>query len=86
MLEKPPLPTWMDYEKARQISQYRGLGFSQEDIAVRLGLSQQTVSRYLSGLREQAERSDNTDQFFLGLIIGGITAALLIGLLSSRSG
>ncbi|MEE9173655.1 MAG: helix-turn-helix domain-containing protein [Thermoplasmata archaeon] len=74
----------MDYEKARQISKYRALGYTQEDIAGRVGLSQQTVSRCLSTIRDQAQDSENADTFFLGLILGGIAAAFLIGLLRSR--
>ncbi len=74
----------MDYEKARQISKYRALGYTQGDIARRVGLSQQTVSRYLSTIRDQAQDSENADTFFLGLILGGIAAAFLIGLLRSR--
>ncbi len=83
VLEQPPLPAWMDYEKARQISKYRALGYTQEEVARTVGVSQQTVSRYLSTIRDQAQRSEDADGFFLGLILGGLAAAFLIGLLRS---
>ena len=83
MLGKPELPAWMDYEKTREIARYRALGYTQNEIAKQVGLSQQSVSRYLAALRDSASSSGNLDMFLLGLILGGIGAALLMKFLSS---
>ncbi len=73
----------MDYEKAREIARYRALGYTQKEIAEQVGFSQQSVSRYLAALRDSASSSGNLDMFFVGLILGGIGAALLMKFWSS---
>ena len=78
------LPTWMNPDRARNIALYRALGYSQGEIAGEVGISQQTVSRYLQGLHETAKDSDDLQKFFIGLIIGGLGAALLGYLLSKK--
>jgi hypothetical protein len=70
------LPEWMDERKAARMAQLRALGWSQARIAQDVGVSQQTVSRYLRGIEEAAEESDDLNAFFLGLLIGGLGVAL----------
>ncbi len=71
------LPSWMDQEKAKRIVELRGIGYKQKEIAREMNTSQQTVSRYLTEIKKQAEESENLDKFFLGLFLGGIGGALL---------
>jgi transcriptional regulator with XRE-family HTH domain len=76
-----PLPGWMDRYRASRIARLRALGYSQKEIAAELGVSQQTVSRYLKGINEAARQSENRDQFLGALLaIGG--AALIAWLLN----
>lgn len=74
----------MKPDRARSIALYRALGYSQEEIAEELNISQQTVSRYLNGLHESAKGADDLEKFFVGLIIGGIGAALLAYLIGKK--
>lgn len=69
-MRQPELPDWMDVYRAQQIAKLRAAGYSQRDIAEELGISQQTVSRYLKGINEAAESSGDRD-FFIGLLILG---------------
>jgi transcriptional regulator with XRE-family HTH domain len=78
------LPSWMNTDKARDIATYRAVGYSQKQIADELGISQQTVSRYLRGLRDTAKGNDDLNKFFIGLILGGLGAALLAYLLRRK--
>ncbi len=81
------LPEWMNTDRARNIALYRSLGYSQEEIAEELRISQQTVSRYLAGLRKTAEDAQGTDdlqKLFIGLIIGGFSVALLAYFLKQK--
>lgn len=70
----------MDQRKAARMAQLRALGWTQARIAKDVGVSQQTVSRYLHAIEEAAEETDDLNAFFLGLLIGGIGVALLASL------
>lgn len=65
----------MDPPLAQRVAKLRALGFSQTEIAREVGVSQQTVSRYLRAINEAAEDADNRDAFLLGLLLGGIGVA-----------
>ena len=81
------LPEWMNADRARNIALYRSLGYSQAEIGEELSISQQTVSRYLAGLRKTAEDAEGTDdlqKLFIGLIIGGFSVALLAYFLTKK--
>jgi len=70
--------------RRRDIAMYRAVGYSQSQIADQLGVSQQTVSRYLRGLRDTAKRNDDLNKFFIGLILGGLGAALIAYLIRKK--
>lgn len=68
-----PLPSWMDRYRASRIARLRALGYNQSEIAAELGVSQQTVSRYLKAINQAARESEDQDKF-LGVLlaIGGM--------------
>jgi hypothetical protein len=82
--DKLDLPDWMDLEKARRIASLRALGYRQAEIARKVKVSQQTVSRYLKKIQDAAKKGGDDEAFFAGLILGGIGAALLYKLLQKR--
>ena len=64
-----------------EIVKMRGLGFSQSEIALRLGVRQSAIQYQLAKINERAQR-EGIDDVFLALIIGaglGIAAGLIIG-------
>jgi len=74
----------MNTDKARNIALYRAVGYSQKQIADQLGISQQTVSRYLRGLHDTAKREDDLNKFIIGVILGGVGVAFIAYLLSRK--
>lgn len=71
------LPAWMDEGKARRIAQLRALGYTQKQIADQVGVSQQTVSRYLAEIRGAADNADDLEKFLLALLLGSAALAFL---------
>lgn len=74
-------------EDIRQIIQMRGLGYSQQEIADRLGISRKTVENHLSRLRgqaQEAEEGDGLDNLFWGILLGAGALALLGALLNNN--
>jgi DNA-binding NarL/FixJ family response regulator len=63
-------------EMDRQIMQLRALGFQQDDIAQRLGISQATVSQRLYNINQQVQNQDPAKAFW-ALILGGATIYLV---------
>lgn len=76
----------MNLERARQIAKLRAVGYSQADIAEELGISQQTVSRYLKGINDAAQESGDRDAFIAALLVGAIGIGLLWMLLRRSEG
>lgn len=70
----------MDPRRAAQIAQLRALGYSQRAIAQRLGISQQTVSRYQKGINQAANEADDLQEFLMGLLILGLGVGAAIAL------
>lgn len=77
---EPDLPDWMDPRRAARIAQLRALGYNQKQIADQVGVSQQTVSRYLTGINEAAEESGNEEDFLMGLLMVGLGVAAIVAL------
>jgi transcriptional regulator with XRE-family HTH domain len=77
------LPPWMDRYKASQMVQYRALGFNQAKIAERVGVSQQTVSRYMAAVNESAQQSPNLQEFLLSIVMIGAGVALFAALMKN---
>lgn len=75
------LPSWMDRYKASKMVQYRALGYNQEAIAGELGVSQQTVSKYLAAVNQSAKTSTDTQEFLLALLMVGAGVALFAALM-----
>ena len=73
-------------EMDRRIMQLRALGFRQEEIAGKLGISQGTVSQRLLGINKLAREHEpeNLESFFVGLLLGGFIVALIAEALSRR--
>ena len=68
------------------IVKMRGLGYSQNEIAQKLGISQSAVQYQLSRINEKA-RSEGDDDVFLALLIGAgvaIGAGLLLAKLFEK--
>ncbi len=65
--ELSALPDWVDRYKASQMVQLRALGYNQAEIAEQVGVSQATVSRYLSAVNEVAQQSKDQLKFLLAL-------------------
>lgn len=61
------LPEWMDRYRASQMVQLRALGYNQAQIADQVGVSQATVSRYLTAINEAAQQSKDQAKFLLAL-------------------
>jgi transcriptional regulator with XRE-family HTH domain len=70
----------MDPRRAAQIAQLRALGYSQREIASRLSVSQQTVSRYQKGINQAAGEADDLQEFLMGLLILGLGVGAAIAL------
>jgi transcriptional regulator with XRE-family HTH domain len=70
----------MEPRRAAQVAQLRALGFTQAQIASQLGVSQQTVSRYLQGINEAAQQAEDRQEFLLGLLLIGLGIGAVIAL------
>ena len=66
-----------------EIIKYRGLGYSQKEIADRLGVSPATISYQLNRINKIA-RKDGDDNAFMAFIFGAGLGLLLAGILSSK--
>lgn len=82
---EPDLPEWMDPRRAAQIARLRALGHTQAQIASQLGISQQTVSRYLKGIQEASE-GQNMEDFLFGLLLFGLGIGAMAALLKMFQG
>jgi len=80
------LPSWMDQYKASRMVQLRALGYNQVDIARELGVSQQTVSKYLAAINEKAKAAPNASEFLWALLMIAAGAALFAALLKTMQG
>lgn len=58
------LPSWFNRKKAAKIVLLRGLGYDQQDIAPKVGLSASTVSRYLQTLRDESILTDSESLYW----------------------
>ena len=67
------------------IVQLRGLGYSQEEIANRLNISQSSVAYHLKEFRERAE-ADGDDATFAALVVGVLAGAGIAALLAALLG
>lgn len=76
----------MDPRRAAKIAQLRALGHSQAQIAAHLGISQQTVSRYLKGIQEASEEAPSMEDFLFGLLLLGLGIGAMAGLLKLFQG
>jgi len=65
-----------------QIMKLRALGFSQADIASRLGMSQSAVSQRLELINRRAQKED-VNKLFWSLLLGAGAAWLFVKLLKS---
>lgn len=65
-----------------EVMKLRALGFSQNEIANRLGVSQSAVSQRLDIIRRRAKNED-IDRLFWSLLLGAGAAWLFIKLLES---
>lgn len=84
-MREPELPNWMNPRTAAQIAQLRALGHTQVDIAEQLGITQQTVSRYMKGIREASEQAEDFQEFLLGLLLLGLGVGAMIMLAKAFS-
>lgn len=69
-----------------EIVKMRGLGYSQDEIAQFLGVSQSAIQYQLARINERA-RNDGNDDTFLALLIGaglGLGAGLLLARLLEK--
>lgn len=64
------------------IMKLRALGYSQNEIAARLGITQSAVSQRLGLMRRRAE-SEDVDRLFWSLLLGAGAAWLFVKLLES---
>lgn len=80
------LPSWMDQFKASHMVQLRALGYNQAEIAKELGVSQQTVSKYLAVINEKARAAPNATEFLWALLMIGAGVALFASLLKAMQG
>ena len=75
----------IDEEKIAQIAKLRALGYSQKEIADKLGISQTAVAYHLKKLKELAEEK-GSDEIFNNIlaILFGIGAGMVIEYLISQ--
>ncbi len=67
-----------------QLMKMRALGYSQEEIASRLKISQSAVSQRIQTIRKRTRRTKNDDNAFWELLVGAGAAILLLKLLEGR--
>lgn len=67
-----------------QIMKMRALGYSQEEIARQLGITQSAVSQRIQGIRKKAQEMGNDEKAFWGLLLGLGAAYLLSKLLEDE--
>ena len=74
----------LDDHMLAEIAKLRALGFSQKEIAERLGVSQTTVAYHLKKLKDMAQKrgEDETFSIIIAALIGLGSGALLGYLLS----
>jgi len=61
-----------------KLMQLRALGYTQEEIAQQLGITQSAVSQRISNIRNLAETKKNDDKAFWELLLG-LGAVYLLG-------
>lgn len=64
-------------EDVRKIVQLRGLGYSEEEIAQHLKASREAVNYHLRKLKKGAEKADNLEAFFWGVLLGTVAVGFL---------
>lgn len=69
----------------RQIMKYRALGFSQTEIAARMGVTQSAVSQRIQKIRRVAGESSDAEDAFWKLVIGLGALYVLGKLLDNRN-
>lgn len=62
----------------------RALGYSQKEIAERLGISQPAVSQRIDTIRKKAQTSKNDDSAFWQLLLGLGALAIILELTKGR--
>lgn len=67
-----------------QLMKMRALGYSQEEIASKLGISQSAVSQRIKTIRKRARHTRNDDNAFWELLVGAGVAILLLRILEER--
>ena len=75
----------IDEKKIAQIAKLRALGYSQKEIADKLGISQTAVAYHLKKLKELSEKKGNDEAFNIILAaLFGIGAGMVIEYLISQ--
>ena len=75
----------IDEKKIAEIARLRALGYSQEEIAKKLGISQTTVAYHLKKLRELAEEKGEDEVFnMIVAALLGISAGMALGYLIAQ--
>lgn len=69
----------------RQIMKYRALGYSQTEIAARIGVTQSAVSQRIQKIRRVAGESSDEEDTFWKLLIGLGALYLLAKALDNRN-
>ena len=70
------LPSSLDQNQLKDIMIYRALGFTQEEIAGKVEVSQKTVSRYLQEVKNNAEEEPPKAVFY-GLFVSMFSEKLI---------
>ena len=80
-----PIPSYdsmaLTPQQIAAIMKLRGLGWSQKEIAEKIGASQQVIAYHLKKLREQSKKV-GVDDAFSAAILGGIAVGAGIGALA----
>jgi len=67
-----------------ELMKLRALGYSQKEIAERLGISQPAVSQRIDTIRQRAQTSKNDDNAFWQLLLGLGALAIILELTKGR--